>query len=216
MFSGSASPPPIPSDEKIHIMTLITDSLSRSADTESTLISPLAQRWSPRGFDPTAVIDEAVLRTILEAARWAPSAPNMQPARFIVGRRGSETFAKIHSALMGFNSAWADAASVLIVGVAELPLPKGGENPWARYDLGQAVAHLSIQAQHEGIHTHQMGGIENAQLSAAFGLTADQAVVTVTALGVLADVSTLSPEFLERESAPRTRKPLSEILLADD
>ena len=197
-------------------MTIITDSLSRAADTDSALISPLAERWSPRGFDPDAVIDESALTTILEAARWAPSASNLQPARFIVGRRGSGTFATIHSALMGFNSAWADAASVLIVGIAELPLPGGGENPWARYDLGQAIAHLSVQAQHEGIHTHQMGGIENEQLSAAFGLTDDQAVVTVTALGVLADVSTLSPEFLERESLPRTRKPLTELLLAND
>lgn len=197
-------------------MTIITDSLNRAADTDATLIPPLAERWSPRGFDPDAVIDESVLTTIFEAARWAPSASNLQPARFIVGRRGTDTFATIHSALLGFNSAWADAASVLIVGIAELPLPGGGENPWARYDLGQAIAHLSVQAQHEGIHTHQMGGIENEQLSAAFGLTDDQAVVTVTALGVLADVSTLSPKFLERESLPRTRKPLTELLLAND
>lgn len=198
-------------------MTVLTDTINRAADTDSALLPSLAQRWSPRGFDPEAVIDEAVLTAILEAARWSPSASNMQPARFIVGRRGSATFTTIHSALMGFNSAWADAASVLVVGVAELARPTGeGENPWARYDLGQAVAHLSIQAQHEGVHTHQMGGFENAPLVDAFSLTATQAVVTVTALGVLADVSTLSPEFLERESAPRTRMPLTQILLAND
>ena len=37
-----------------------------------------------------------------------------------------------------------------------------------------------------------------------------------TAIGVLADVDSLSAELLERESAPRTRKPLTELLLVND
>ncbi|MBC7724619.1 MAG: nitroreductase family protein [Burkholderiaceae bacterium] len=197
-------------------MSIITDSLSRRADTTSELISPLAERWSPRGFDKDAVISDEVLTTLLEAARWAPSASNMQPARFIVGRRGTPTFDTIHAALMGFNAAWADAASALIVNIAELTQPDGAENPWSRYDLGQAVAHLSIQAQHEGLHTHQMGGIEKEQLAEAFALPARQAIVSVTALGELAEVATLPAELLERESAPRTRKSLDEIVLITD
>lgn len=197
-------------------MTLITDTISRAADTTSPILPVLAERWSPRGFDPTAVIDETTLTTILEAARWAPSASNMQPARFIVARRGSASFATIHEGLMGFNKAWADAASVLIVNVATLPIDDTRENPWARYDLGQAVAHLTIQAQHEGLHTHQLGGFDAAAIAAAFNLTADQAVVSVTVLGVLGDADALSPELYARESAPRTRKPLTELLLVND
>ncbi|WP_370327604.1 nitroreductase family protein [Cryobacterium sp. TMT1-62] len=177
---------------------LITNTLSRAAHTASPLLPVLAGRWSPRGFYPTALVDEATLTTVLEAARWAPSASNMQPTRFIVARRGSDSFAKIHETLMGFNKAGANAASVLIVNVATLPIDVTRENPWARYDLGQAVAHLTIQAQHEGLHTHQLGGFDG------------------TALGVLGDVSLLSPELLERESAPRTRKPLVELLLVND
>ena len=94
----------------------------------------------------------------------------------------------------------------------------GGErqNPWARYDLGQAVAHLSIQAQHEGLHTHQMGGFDARAIAAAFNLTAEQDVVTVTALGVLGDANNLPAELREREVAPRSRKPLTEVLLVDD
>ena len=153
---------------------------------------------------------------MLEAARWAPSASNIQPSRYIVARRGSQSFGLIHDALMGFNKAWADAASVLIVNVAELAIDADRENPWARYDLGQAVAHLTIQAQHEGLHTHQMGGYDSAAIYAAFGLADTQAIVSITAVGVLAAVDTLSPELLERESAPRTRKPLADLLLIND
>lgn len=137
-----------------------------------------------------------------------------------MARRGSDTFATIHASLMGFNQAWADSASVLIANVAELAIDKTAaelkENPWARYDLGQAVAHLTIQAQHEGLHTHQLGGFDGAALAAAFGLTDNQVIVTITALGVLGDASALSPEMLEREVVPRTRKSLTELLLVND
>jgi nitroreductase len=197
-------------------MTLITDTLNRSADTEAPLLPVLAERWSPRGFDRSAVIDEATLTTVLEAARWSPSGSNVQPSRYIVTRRGSASFAKIHDAMMGFNQAWADAASVLIANVAVMPLPGERENPWARYDLGQAVAHLSIQAQHEGLHTHQMGGFDAAAITGAFELPENYSVVSVIALGVLADVDSLPADLLERESAPRTRKPLEELLLVND
>lgn len=197
-------------------MTLITDTISRAADTTSPILPVLAARWSPRGYDSAAVIDEDTLTTVLEAARWAPSASNIQPSRYIVARRGSPSFGLIHDALMGFNKAWADAASVLIVNVAELAIDADRENPWARYDLGQAVAHLTIQAQHEGLHTHQMGGYDSAAIAAAFGLADTQAIVSITAVGVLAAVDTLSPELLERESAPRTRKPLIDLLLIND
>lgn len=194
-------------------MNLITDTLDRSADTDQALLPALSERWSPRGFDAAAVIDERALTTVLEAARWAPSASNSQPSRFIVARRGSDDFATIEQGLMGFNRSWASAASVLIVNIAEL-VTDGKENRWARYDLGQAVAHLSVQAQHEGLHSHQMGGVDTDALSSAFGLAENHVIVSVTALGVLADVSTLDPALLERESAPRTRKPLSELLLS--
>lgn len=192
------------------ILSLITDTHSRAADTTASLLPALKERWSPRGFDPTAEIDEDTLTTVLEAARWAPSGNNNQPARFIVARRGSESFRKIHENLMGFNQAWAGNASVLILNVAE------GDNPWAQYDLGQAVAHLTIQAQHEGLFSHQLGGIDRKALARAFRLKENQDAVTVTVLGVLGDADALSPELLAREIAPRTRKPLTEVLLVND
>jgi nitroreductase len=203
-------------------MTLTT-SPARNAVTDAPLLPQLAERWSPRGYNSTAVVDEATLTTVLEAARWAPSASNIQPARFIVARRGSASFTKINDALMGFNRAWADTASVLIANVAQLNLPaqpdadsEPGENPWSRYDLGQAVAHLTIQAQHEGLHTHQMGGFDGAAITAAFGLAADQSVVSITALGVLGKLDDLTPELRAREIAPRVRKPLEDLLLVND
>ena len=197
-------------------MTLVTDLTSRKADTTAPLIHPLVERWSPRAYDPTAVVPTDVLRTILEAARWAPSANNTQPWRFIVARRGSDAFTTVHDALMGFNQAWADSAAVLIVNIAETADAEGKPRPWARYDLGQAVAHLTVQAQHEGLHTHQMGGFDGARIAQAFGLGEHLEVVSITAIGVLGDVNDLPEALRERESAPRLRKPLSELVLVGE
>lgn len=197
-------------------MTLVTDLTSRKADTTAPLIHPLVERWSPRAYDPTAEVSTDVLRTILEAARWAPSANNTQPWRFIVARRGSDAFTTVHDALMGFNQAWADSAAVLIVNIAETADADGKPRPWARYDLGQAVAHLTVQAQHEGLHTHQMGGFDGARIARAFGLAEHLEVVSVTAIGVLGDVDALPEPLREREIAPRLRKPLDELVVAGE
>ncbi|RXZ71733.1 nitroreductase family protein [Agromyces albus] len=197
-------------------MTLITDITSRNAQTEAALITPLVERWSPRAYDPTAEVDPAVIRTILEAARWAPSANNTQPWRFLVAHRGTDAFTKVHDTMVGFNQAWTDSAAVLIVNVAEIIDPEGKARAFARYDLGQAVAHLTVQAQHEGLHTHQLGGFDAARLHAAFGLDANLEVVSITAIGVLGDIDTLPDVLRERESAPRLRKPLGELVLAGE
>lgn len=185
---------------------------SRSADTHVELHPLLAERWSPRSFDRTIDIDDAILERVLEAARWSPSASNSQPWHFAVGRRGDAVFTAITEALADGNRLWADQASVLIVAVAELPAPDRPAH-WASYDVGQAVAHLSIQAQHEGLATHQMAGFSPDAIRAAFGLDEGTLPLTVTALGVAGTPDDLPDALREREVAPRVRRPLRESLL---
>ena len=189
---------------------------SRRAVTDAPLITPLVERWSPRAYDSGADVDPEVVRTILEAARWAPSASNTQPWRFIVARRGSRAFATVHAALNGRNREWADSAALLIVNVAEAVGPDGLPRRWATYDLGQAVAHLTVQAQHEGLHTHQMGGFDAARIHDAFDLDARLEIISITAIGVLGDADTLSEPLREREAAPRRRMPLDELVLSGE
>ncbi|MEY4016389.1 MAG: hypothetical protein RLZZ189_186, partial [Pseudomonadota bacterium] len=43
--------------------------------------SVFTDRWSPRSFSNEAITEDELL-TLLEAARWAPSAFNAQPWRF--------------------------------------------------------------------------------------------------------------------------------------
>lgn len=188
--------------------------IARTAATSVPVLDVLAERWSPRAFDANSPIDEDKLAAAFEAARWSPSASNTQPWRFIIGRRGTELHAKIDDALMGFNREWAGSAQVLIVTFAEESDTDGNPRPWAQYDLGQAVAHLSVQAHAEGLYVHQMGGIERDRLAALPGVEERFAPVSVIALGELGDPSALSEKLQEREVAPRVRRPLTETVIA--
>lgn len=191
-----------------------TPLLDRTASTSVPVLDILARRWSPRAFDADTPIDEDKLAAALEAARWSPSASNTQPWRFIVARRGSDLHTKIDEALMGFNREWAGTAQVLIVALSEDTDAEGNPRPWAQYDLGQAVAHLSVQAHADGLFVHQMGGIERDALRVLPGVEDRFTPTSVIALGELGDPSTLSEKLQEREFSPRTRRSLAETVIA--
>jgi nitroreductase len=192
-------------------MTLTTP---RTATTSAPILDVLAERWSPRSFDGTAAISDATLASLLEAARWTPSANNSQPWRFIVARRGTAEFDRIVATLAGFNGAWAGSAAALVVALAETVDAEGKARPWAVYDLGQSIAHLSVQAHHEGLHVHQMAGFDKDGVRAAFGVDERFDPVTIAAVGTVASPDELPNDALrERETAPRTRLPLDELVL---
>jgi nitroreductase len=79
----------------------------------------IEDRWSTRAFSSKPVIREQ-LQSILEAARWAPSAFNEQPWRFILGQKGDSTYDTILSTLIDWNIIWASNASVLILNIAKI------------------------------------------------------------------------------------------------
>lgn len=192
----------------------MSTAIDHTAQTDAPILDVLAERWSTRVFDPETPIDEAALASALEAARWAPSANNTQPWRFVVARRGTDAHAAIVAALMGFNQSWAADAGALVV-FATMSSLEGKPLVWAAYDAGQAAAHFTVQAHASGLHTHQMGGFDREALAAAFGFGDDLAAVTVMAVGALGDIDRVPEALRERELAPRTRRPIDESVIVD-
>jgi nitroreductase len=184
----------------------------RRAETSVPLTGILAERWSPRAYDPDGVVTDEQLSAALEAARWTPSLANGQPSRFVVGRRGDDTFAAILASLVPGNQEWAGSASVLIANVAEVTDEHGTHRLRHEYDLGQAVAHLTVQAHADGLHVHQMAGFSPAAIRESFGIPDRFEPLTVSALGVLGTPDTLTERNRTRETAPRSRKPLAELV----
>lgn len=184
-------------------------------ETQVPLAHPLAQRWSPRAFDASFELTGEDIAALGEAARWAPSAANTQPTRFIVARRGTQTFNTIVNTLAGFNRDWAPNASLLIVAIAEVTRD-GEPMRWAEYDLGQAAAQLTVEATHRGFITHQMGGFDPAAISQAFDLGDNLRPVTVIAVGRHDDSDSVDPSIRERDLAPRGRRDLNDLALLLD
>ena len=189
--------------------------MSQTAITTVPLHPLLAERWSPRGFDRSHEINDDNLVALLEAARWAPSAANTQPWRFLVARRGDEAHARLFAALAPGNQAWAGAASTLVLVAARTAAEDGKPQPWALYDTGQAVAALVTQAQADGLAVHQMGGFDTAAVRAEFGLGETLTPVVVIAVGRRDPIADLPEPLAARETAPRTRHPVSELLLPE-
>jgi nitroreductase len=188
--------------------------MRKTASTTVPVHPLLAERWSPRGFDRAHEIGDEALAALLEAARWAPSAQNSQPWRFLVTRRGEPAHDRLYAALAPGNQAWAGAASALILVAARTAGDDGRPQPWALYDTGQAVAALVTQAQADGLSVHQMGGFDTGAVRAELGLGVDLTPVVVLAVGRHDSEAGLPEPLAAREAAPRTRHPLGDLLLS--
>lgn len=187
----------------------------KRAETLEGILSVVQERWSPRAFAEREVSPDELAK-VFEAARWAPSSSNEQPWSYVLGLRGSDTFNKIVSALVGFNQAWAPKAPVLILGLARTNFARNGNpNAYALYDLGAATAFLILQATAMGLATHQMAGFDHESARKALGIPEDYALGSVMTIGYQGEPATLPNEkLIATEIAPRTRKPLSEFVMS--
>lgn len=178
------------------------------------LLSPLlATRWSPHAFDPAADLTDAEVASLLEAARWAPSDGNTQPWRFLVGRRDDEAYKRIMANLAPANQRWAGRASALLLGGHTTTGPTGGPLPHAAYDLGQAVAHLTVQATVLRLYVRQISGFDAAGLRTDLELCPGVRPHVVVAVGRLGDPHSLPDDLRAREVGLRQRRPLAELML---
>ncbi|MBO0980828.1 nitroreductase family protein [Microbacterium sp. SD291] len=190
-----------------------TPVLDRTAPTEHPVLDVLAARWSTRAYDAETAIDEAKLSAALEAARWSPSAYNLQPWRFIVARRGTALHAQVVDSLVEFNQLWAANAAVLIVAIAETESEDGKAISHAVYDLGQAVAHFSVQAHNDGLLVHQMSGFDPEVVREFADLAPRFSATTVIAVGELGDAAGLPEGLQQAETAPRVRRAIDETVV---
>lgn len=187
--------------------------MEKPVATDLPIHELLRRRYSPRAFSERPVTDEH-LRVLFEAARWAPSSFNEQPWRFIVANRSDEAeFARMLECIMPMNAAWAGNAAALFIGVASASFRRNGKsNKHAGYDLGQAVAMLTVQATSMDLFLHQMAGFDADKTRATYGIPEGYEPFVAVAIGYLGDPDTLPERLAERERAPRARMPLEDIL----
>ena len=183
--------------------------MKRTAD--HPIESIFLERWSPRAFQPESMPTDHI-HTILEAARWAPSAFNIQPWRFLYACREDDHWQTFLELLDPFNAGWAKNASVLVYALSDTLLKgsDGSERPLYShsFDTGAAWAHAALQATALGYAAHGMAGIHFEKARATLRLPDRFHLEMAIAIGKQADPQSLPPKLQEREH-PSGRHPLS-------
>lgn len=181
---------------------------------QDLLAEPLRSRWSASVYDATHELDDHEIRRLLEAARWSPSAGNSQPWRFVVATRGSLAHKVLLEHLSRGNAGWVPRASAVFLTVAQVGDPDDPSlsySDYAAYDLGQAAAHLTVQAAEMGLHVHQFAGFDHEALTEAFEIPPHFRLMTGIAVGVHGDPAEVPERDAAREERARVRRPLGEI-----
>ncbi len=189
--------------------------MKKLASNEYPILDQLRERWSPRAFSHRPISIESI-KSILESARWAASCFNEQPWRFIIA---SETqplsFEIALSCLNEWNRSWASSAPLILFAFSKEYFEDGKKNFHAAYDTGQAVANMTIQATTLGLSMHQMAGILSEKICASYNVPLGFTPVCAAAIGYQGNTENLTDDLREKELAPRTRKPLSELVYAE-
>lgn len=172
-------------------------------------IDPLfIRRWSARSFLDKPVPEDVLLK-LFESARWAPSAFNHQPWRFIVLRTQEER-ERLHPAISQNNLTWCAKAPVLVVVLSELDI-HGSPNISHAFDTGAAWAHLALAATMEGLITHPMTGFDFEQAREILNIPDEYAIQALVAIGYQGPVDAL-PEHLRAREQPNDRRPIEQSI----
>jgi nitroreductase len=189
--------------------------IEKHANTDTPIHDLIRRRWSPRAFADRPVEPDK-LRSVLEAARWAPSSRNEQPWAYLLATREDlKNFEDLAGVLMDANRTWAEKAPVLILTLAHTQWAKEGTpNRLGIHDLGLATSNLVMQATSLGLSTHQMGGFDVEASRKRFQVPAGWDPVSVIALGYPGDLDSLPEPLREREMAQRQRKSLEQFVFS--
>lgn len=172
------------------------------------------ERWSPRAFTGEG-ISEHTLRTMFEAARWAPSSYNSQPWRFIYARRDNAHWDKLLGLLNEFNQSWAKTASAIVfIASAEQMHVTGKEETVPSYshsfDAGAAWGYMALQAAYMGWAAHAMVGVDFERAYKELEVPKGYRIEVAVAIGRKGPTDLL-PEGLQAREVPSDRKKLTEI-----
>ena len=187
--------------------------MKKLADTEVDIAPLIAERWSPRVFDPDFMMDDNSVKSILEAARWAPSCFGDQPWKFVIfHKKDALSWVKALNCLSVGNQNWAMDTSLLICVCANKNFKhNNNENKWAKYDSGAAAENICLQSTHMGLAAHQMGGFDSDKIRNLANIPVEFDVMSFIAIGKPLSKDLMSKEQLEAEAAPRKRLKLNEI-----
>jgi nitroreductase len=176
---------------------------------EAKVASMFVDRWSRRALSPRPLGSDTV-RSLLEAARWAPSSGNSQPWLFVYAD-DEATLAAARPVLNDSNRRWADKAPLLLFVFARRADAKGRPLPTGQFDSGSAWMSLALQAHALGLTAHGMAGFHHDLSYEVFGVPVDEyEAMAAIAVAYPGDADEL-PDDLKAREKPNSRKSVTEF-----
>ena len=161
------------------------------------VIEAIRKRYSCRAYHDRG-IEQEKLETILEAARLAPSAKNLQDWRFVVA---TEKERRRRLAEAANKQRFLENAGAIIAGCSNSDDVMRCGQAVAPIDVAIALEHIALQAAELGLATCWIGSFYPEKVRAVLGIPADIAVIELMALGYPAD-----------EPKPAKREPMDRIV----
>jgi len=168
------------------------------------LLEMIKKRRSVRKYR-SAPIPDPVLERLKESIRWAPSACNYQPWRFILVNDPEN---RKQVAITSRRQMWMADAPLIIVACgipAEAYKLMGGYGNSADIDVTIALDHLTLVAAEEGLGTCWIGAFDETALKKLLDIPLHAKIIALTPVGFPSD-----PRALMEPSRKR-RKEYSEI-----
>lgn len=184
-------------------------------DFNFDIMPEIKKRWSPRAFDTEAEISNEDLLPLIEAARYAPSALNEQPWKFIIANE-LDSLNNVRSVLDYRNRIWADSINSFLILLTKKSFTSNGEvNPWCKFDAGAAWGFLSLEAEKRGFITHALGSFNNELLKEKFNIPDEYEPIILIGVGKMGDKENLPTDFVKEREYPGLRNPLEDIYTID-
>ncbi len=166
------------------------------------VIAAILERRSIRRFK-AETIPKATIGRIIDAARWAPSAGNLQPWQFYVIYKEHK---KQELASAASNQKFINEAPVVIVVCAQPDISgaryrERGRNLYAIQETAAAVQNILLAAYGYGLGTCWVGAFDETLVMETLGLPRGVLPVAIVPIGYAAE-----------ENHPPARRPVEEIV----
>lgn len=198
------------SQQTFDAVTSLSEEVEASREAGHPVHPLFLNRWSSRAYDNRPVREEDLL-TVLEAARWSPSARNQQPWRFVVAKT-EEQLQTFRELIFANNRVWADHAPVIIGLASRKVWDDGTPSRYHAFDTGAAWQAISLQASLLGLSTRAIGSFDQEKAREALHIPEDTELHVLIALGYRGSADGLDENFQALEK-PNDRRPLSESII---
>jgi nitroreductase len=158
-------------------------------------------------------IEKEKITLVLDAARMAPSARNMQPWRFIIVK-GKENVETVVTRAFEEPNQVVREAPVLIIACANPSddMIRDGKEYYL-FDVGLAVENMLLAATELGLVTHPMIGVDEDELKKVLHIPGEVRFVVATPLAYPTEGS--YEEAARERLDQRTRKGLKEVVYSN-